>query len=302
MEKTSIGNKIGFGGAGLSAQGGGYGFGSILSPKDLIEQAIESGITVYDTAPIYGFNHSEITLGRELKNIREKVQIVSKSGVSWHDNKRVNMTNDPKITRSMLESSLKNLNTDYIDIYMIHWPDKRVDIRYPLEVLAKAQVEGKIKCIGLCNTTKEDLGKALELVKLEYLQSECNFFSNPLIEFSEEIAQYEITTMGWGTLDKGILAGSVTEDSIFEKSDARSWAAWWKKSNWKEKVRLVNKAQERFNLNIIDLALSYSFNNVDISLCGFKKTKHIQTVINSLNNQIDSKTLFEVEKFLRIKD
>ena len=212
------------------------------------------------------------------------------------------MTNDPKVTRSMLETSLKNLKTDYIDIYMIHWPDKRVDIRYPLEVLARAQAEGKINSIGLCNTNKEDLNKALELVKLEYLQSECNFFSNPLAEFKEEIAENKITTMGWGTLDKGILAGSVKEDSVFEKSDARSWAEWWTKSNWKERVKLVDQVQEKFDLNIMDLAISYSFNQVDISLCGFKKTKHIEDVIKVFNNQVDSKTLLEVESFLRMKD
>jgi myo-inositol catabolism protein IolS len=175
-QKKSL-KDIGFGGAGLSSGGGGYGFGKIEGEIDLVHEAVDVGIEIFDTAPIYGFNQSEITLGLALKNLREKVKIVSKSGVTWHPNMRVDMSNDAKTTQKMLEQSLTNLNTDYIDIYMVHWPDPKTDIRYPLEVLAKAQIEGKIHSIGLCNTNLEDLTKALEMVKVEYLQSECNLFN-----------------------------------------------------------------------------------------------------------------------------
>ena len=123
--------KIGFGAASLSGAGGGYGFGRSEAAQDLIDYAFELGIKYYDTAPIYGFGQSELELGKAIKHIREKVKIISKSGVSWHDTKRVNMTNDPEITLKMFEESLRRLDTDFIDIYMIHWPDKKIDIRYP---------------------------------------------------------------------------------------------------------------------------------------------------------------------------
>src|SRR5690606_12662881 len=100
------------------------------------------------TAPIYGFGLSEERFGAYLP---KEAFIISKSGVDWHANKRVNMTNDPFVTERMLNESLKRLKRDSIDLYMIHWPDSRVDIRLPLEVLARAQKAGKIKYIGLCN-------------------------------------------------------------------------------------------------------------------------------------------------------
>jgi aryl-alcohol dehydrogenase-like predicted oxidoreductase len=284
-DKRSLKN-IGFGGAGLSSGGGGYGFGKIEGEIDLVHEAVDVGIEIFDTAPIYGFNQSEITLGIALKNLREKVKIVSKSGVTWHPNMRVDMSNDPKTTQKMLEQSLTNLNTDYIDIYMIHWPDPRTDIRYPLEVLAKAQIEGKIHSIGLCNTNSEDLSKALEMVKVEYIQSECNLFNNPLHELKNTISENNIRTMGWGTFDKGILTCSVTKNRNFSKEDARSWAPWWKKSNWKDKVDLVEKLQASTEYPMRDIALQYASSQVDLPLCGFKSRTHIENTKKAISYEI----------------
>lgn len=266
-----------FGGASLSGEAGGYGFGKIEAPEALLEYAFERGIEYYDTAPVYGFSESEKTLGEFSTGRREKVKFVSKSGVSWHNTKRINMTNDPKVTLSMLEQSLKDLRSDYIDVYMIHWPDKKVDIRFPMEVLAKAQLQGKIHKVGLCNTTKEDITFANEVANIEVIQAECNLFNNHF----ESLELNNETTMGWGTLDKGILAKSVTKDRIFSKEDARSWALWWKKSNWKEKVEAVKSLEERFKLNIFETALAYSKGHVDLSIVGMKTKSHVDSILET---------------------
>jgi len=156
---------LAFGGAAISGEGGGYGFGDINENDsiELLNSAYDKGIRIFDTAPIYGFGLSEVRMGKAFKQTRDKVFIVSKSGVTWGENKRVDMTNDPVVTTKMLEQSLRDLQSDYIDLYMIHWPDTRVDIRRPLEVLAKAKHQGKIKHIGLCNTNIADLEKGSEI-------------------------------------------------------------------------------------------------------------------------------------------
>lgn len=127
-----------FGGASISGEGGGYGFGDISKDNaiSVLHHALERGIKVYDTAPIYGFGESERRIGEAFKNKREHAFIISKCGVTWHDSKRVNMTNDPVTTKKMIEQSLRDLSTDYIDLYMVHWPDKNTDIRHTLEVLS----------------------------------------------------------------------------------------------------------------------------------------------------------------------
>jgi aryl-alcohol dehydrogenase-like predicted oxidoreductase len=167
---------ITFGGAGISGEGGGYGFGAMseTEAEALLKSAWEKGFTLFDTAPIYGFGLSEERMGRYLP---KEAMVVSKCGVDWHESKRVNMTNDPKTSERMLNESLKRLKRDVIDIYMVHWPDKKVDFRDTLQVLIRAKETGKIKHIGLCNTTLDELSLAKEVCQVEVIQSELNLFN-----------------------------------------------------------------------------------------------------------------------------
>src|SRR5688572_482163 len=132
---------VSFGCGAISGEGGGYGFGPILERDavNLLNMAFDLGINLYDLAPIYGFGLAEKRLGRAFAKKREKVFLVSKCGVTWHENKRVNMTNDPIVAEKMLSQTLSHLRTDYVDLYMIHWPDSKLDIRVPMHALSKAK-------------------------------------------------------------------------------------------------------------------------------------------------------------------
>ncbi len=288
-----LGNcKIAFGGASVSGEGGGYGFGEIShqASDDLIWYAFERGILVFDTAPCYGYHQSEIRIGRALKPVREKVIIVSKSGVTWHSNKRMDMTNDPAVTKKMLEDSLRSLDTDYIDIYMIHWPDKNVDIRKPMEVLSKAKLEGKIKHIGLCNTTVDDITLAGEIDKIEVVQSEFNIFNHQAREkLFPFLSKSSIEFMSWGTFDKGVLTGNAKKGRVYDKFDLRSWAPWWKKSNLDEKYEMVEQLKtvaKNQNVSLLDLALGFNLNHKDLSvaICGAKNIKQLDEILNSVKS------------------
>ena len=285
-----------FGGASISGEGRGYGFGSISETDsiDLVLGAYDQGINFFDTAPIYGFNESERRLSLAIKEIREKVTVISKCGVDWHSNGRVNMTNAPETCQKMLEQSLKFHH--YIDIYMIHWPDRNIDIRYPLEVLQKAKDKKDIRHIGLCNTSLEDFEKAKEVSKVSVVQSECNLFNNQLKGL--ETNAYK---MGWGTFDKGILTGSVTLDRKFDKDDCRSWAPWWKKSDWKQKVQKVERLKEfakKNDVSLIELALAYSQSKAESSICGFKTSLQLEGIIKANNKNISLDILEEGRKIL----
>lgn len=302
--KSLGGVPIGFGGASISGEGAGYGFGDISEDEAcrLLRYAFDRGVRLFDTAPIYGFGESELRIGKAFKDIREKVYIVSKSGVSWHESKRVNMTNDPKETQKMLEDSLRRLNTDYIDHYMIHWPDKRIDIRKTMEVLSKAKLQGKIGTIGLCNTNQDEFDKASEVDEISSLQSELNIFSRDSLVTTLPIAQKnELSFMSWGTLDKGILTGRVTAKRNFDKSDCRSWAPWWKsidKESRYKKMELINSVISGLNLSPISLAIGFnlSHQNVDIVLCGGRNEKQWDGLIDSLDNLPTTEQLDQILK------
>lgn len=295
---------LAFGGAAISGEGGGYGFGDITEAKsiELLHQSFDLGIRIFDTAPIYGFGLSEIRMGKAFRQMRDKVFLVSKSGVSWGDNKRVNMTNDPLVTLKMMEQSLRDLQSDYIDLYMIHWPDPRVDIRRPLEVLSKARDQGKIKHIGLCNTNIEELNKAFEIARIEVVQSEFNLFqNNAKDDLFPYLREQDISFMSWGTLDKGILTGRVDESRKFETSDCRSWAPWWKNADNKSKFDAMKKIWpllDSHKHNGLELALAHNLNYPDLSvaLCGVKNQDQLLSLFKALENLPSSDLLTEVQE------
>lgn len=286
---------LAFGGAAISGEGGGYGFGDISEQESLslIQHAFDRGVRVFDSAPIYGFGLSERRLGKALRSKREEAFLISKSGVTWHENKRVNMTNDAGSTLKMLEQSLRDLNTEYIDLYMIHWPDEKVDIRRPLEVLAKARSEGKIKHIGLCNTYLEDLEKAQEIDHIHVVQSQLNFFEREVVErLLPSLEEKKISFMSWGTFDKGVLTGRVSKENHFDKSDCRSWAPWWKaeKEKREKKYAQVEKLKNltlEAGYTIVQLAIAsnlYAHKVVDMPICGMRTREQVDKTVEAFSH------------------
>lgn len=288
---------ITFGGASLSGEGGGYGFGEMPEneAEALIKSALEAGINVFDTAPIYGFGLSEERLGRYLP---ADAMVISKSGVDWHPTKRVNMSNSPEITSRMLHESLKRLKRDMIDIYMIHWPDPKIDIRIPLEVLKKAQDEGKIRWIGLCNPTPADLSKAQEICEIKVLQSELNLFQQKSFDDLGELWK-DKWTMGWGTFDKGILSGRVTEERKFTKEDARSWAPWWNKKEVQKKIERTNKLRlilRDYDISLPVFCIHYNlyYYGISSTLVGFKSVSDVVHVTSNLQPKLMRERMKEI--------
>lgn len=286
-----------FGGASLSGEGGGYGFGQMSEAlaEKLIKKAWDEGINLFDTAPIYGFGLSEERLGRYLP---KEAQVISKSGVDWHPTKRVNMTNSPVHTERMLHESLKRLKRDVIDIYMIHWPDTKFDIREPLGVLKKAQEAGKIKHIGLCNTNLEDLERAREVCDVDVIQSELNLFNTQAFDRLESQWQEKLS-MSWGTFDKGILTGRVTRERKFDREDSRHSAPWWNKKEVLQKIERTEKLKsilERFEISLQDFCLHFNLHYYGIGtvLIGFKSEQDIVQVTSNLQQKLMRERIEEV--------
>lgn len=291
--------QITFGGASLSGEGGGYGFGEMseFQAESLLKASWGHGITLYDSAPIYGFGLSEERLGRYLP---KEAMIISKCGVDWHPTKRVNMSNDPVIAEKMLHESLKRFNRDVIDIYMVHWPDPKFDIRKTLAVLIKAKEAGKIKHIGLCNTTLDDLHKAQEICEIDVLQSELNLFNQESFQRLGNEWKDKVS-MSWGTFDKGILSGRVTADRKFSKEDARSWAPWWNKKEVAAKVERTEKLKDilsDYNLTLPQFCLQFNLQYFELTTCliGFKSEMDLVQVTSNLRPLLMRERIEEVMK------
>ena len=308
MNKRKLGSldfeisEITFGSASISSEGKGYSFGYISEDDAiaLLREAHARGVNVFDTAPIYGHGVAEIRIGKAFKKLREKVFIVSKSGVTWDEDRRIVRTNDLAIAQKMMEQSLRDLQTDYIDLYMVHWPDPKIDIRKTLEVLRKAQDQGKIRHIGLCNTHVEDLEKAREVATIVATQSEFNLFNT---KAREELFPYlgdnGVGFMSWGTLDRGIITGRVTKDRAFDEYDARGSAPWWRKEVVERKIQAMEEIGGILgSYTGLELALGFVLRHSELSsaLCGVRNEEQLDSVLKACQKRPPDEVLDRAEE------
>lgn len=119
-----------------------------------IQRAVDLGINFFDVAPVYGFGHAETMLGRALGSRRQQVIIASKCGLRWDDAHTIVNNLRPESIMQEIDDSLRRLQTDYIDIYQMHWPDPATPIGESMQALGQLQAAGKIRHIGVSNFSR----------------------------------------------------------------------------------------------------------------------------------------------------
>ena len=204
---------------------GGYGWGKVSEEELLkaINKALDCGVNFFDTADTYGLGKSEITLAKGLGSKRHDVIIESKFGVRTGGGKTV-YDNSPDYIRTALEESLKRLNTDYLDIYVIHYRDRSTPIGAVVDELERLKKEGKIRYFGLSNIHASDISELIPYKgKFVSCQDEfslaCRKNEGDLELLRKELL---ITPMTWGSLGQGVLSGKYGKDAVFGADDRRS--------------------------------------------------------------------------------
>ena len=155
--ETSV---IGYGGWPMGR--GQYGAFDEKEMLQSVDTAFDSGVTLFDTAAVYGWGEGERLMGKALKGKRDKVVLVSKGGRAWGntDGERRNDSSREALTKG-LEDSLQRLQTDYLDLYLIHWPDEDRPISEPMECFLDFQKQGKIRYGGVSNYSVQQMTDAL---------------------------------------------------------------------------------------------------------------------------------------------
>lgn len=204
---------------------GGYGWGKV-SEEELItavQCAVNEGINFFDNADTYGLGKSEETLAKALAYKRNQVVIGTKFGVRVENGKTF-YDNSPEWIEKALTGSLKRLNTDYIDLYQVHYRDGKTPISMVVETLEKMRQKGYIRYYGLSNIHHDDLEELQgEVGKFVSFQDEyslaCRKNESDMIELSQKL---QLTPITWGSLGQGILSGKYDKNSTFGADDRRS--------------------------------------------------------------------------------
>lgn len=204
---------------------GGYGWGDVQEKEllDAIACAVDNGINFFDTADTYGLGQSEKTLAKGLGSRRNEVIIESKFGVRF-GKEGTTYDNSPKYIQECLESSLQRLNTDYIDVYVVHYRDGKTPMEDVVGKLEDLRKEGKLRYFGLSNIHEDGLAELLpHKGKFVCCQDEyslaCRNFEKDLLLVQGEIG---VTPLTWGSLGQGILTGKYDSSCRFEQNDRRS--------------------------------------------------------------------------------
>lgn len=271
---------------------GGYGWGETNEKDflDAIDCAIENGVNYFDTADTYGLGQSEITLAKGIGNRRHNLVIQSKFGVRIIDGKTI-YDNSPKYMREALEKSLMRLNTDYVDIYVIHYRDE-TPIEEVVNGLKALQKEGKIRYFGLSNIQKEKLDELLPYKNLfvnfqnEYSLA-CRKYEEDISRVSNEI---NATPLTWGSLGQGILTGKYDINTKFETNDRRSREIYvnFHGEKLKKNLEIVEKLKpiaQKHNKSIASTAIRFILDNIpeSVVIAGVKNKKQMLSNLEALD-------------------
>lgn len=289
MERISIGktelrtSRVGLGTWAI----GGWMWGGTDEAESVatIRAAVEQGVTLIDTAPVYGFGRSEEIVGKAIAQagLRDKVQIATKLGLAWKDGKPYRDSRPQRI-RQEIEDSLRRLQTETIDLYQVHWPDPQAEIAQTAETLAALKREGKIRAIGVSNFSPAQMQEFATVCGLDAVQPPYNLFER---EIEADVLPYAksagLTLLCYGALCRGLLSGRMTETSEFAGDDLRRRDPKFRPPRFAQYLRAVAElktlARERYGKTVLALAVRWILDQgPTIALWGARRPDQLKPV------------------------
>jgi aryl-alcohol dehydrogenase-like predicted oxidoreductase len=272
-----------------------------------IHAALDKGINLIDTAPVYGFGVSEEIVGKaiEERGHREKVFIATKVGLEWH-NGSVTRNSSPDRIRKEIQDSLRRLRTDYIDIYQVHWPDSAVPIEETARTMQSLFQEGLIRAIGVSNYSPDQMTEFMSVSKLHTVQPPYNLFEQ---EIDRDVLPYvrenKLNAFAYGPLCRGLLTGTMQLDTKFTGDDLRRSDPKFQAPRFEQYLSAVRQlgtlAKKRYGKHVMDLAVRWVLDTPGITtaLWGARHPKELEAVSGALDWKLDADALAEIDQILR---
>ena len=286
---------------------GGWMWGGTEEAESIatIRAAVEHGVNLIDTAPVYGFGRSEEIVGKALAEgrLRSRVLIATKVGLEWKDGKVFRNASRARIMRE-IEDSLRRLRTDHIDIYQVHWPDPLVAIEETAEAMQALFKQGKIRAIGVSNFSVDQMQQFRRVAPLHVLQPPYNLFERGI---EADVLPYcrknGIATFGYGALCRGLLSGRMRPDSKFEGDDLRRTDPKFQQPRFAQYLAAVQRldrlAQQRFGKRVIGLAVRWTLDQgITTALWGARHPDQLQPVDEVSGWSIDASAKAEIDRIL----
>jgi aryl-alcohol dehydrogenase-like predicted oxidoreductase len=311
METTRIpGADLRFSRIGLGTWAmGGWMWGGTDEQKSIrtIHSAVDRGITLIDTAPVYGFGRSEEIVGKAiaLAGMRNRVVIATKVGLDWSNGEPFRNATRARIFAEV-EASLKRLRTDVIDIYQVHWPDPMTPISETADAMATLYKQGKIRSIGVSNFSPQQMNEFGLIAPIHTAQPPYNLFERAIEKTVLTHCAWEgIAVLAYGAICRGLLSGRMTPETKFEGDDLRRTDPKFQPprfAQYLDAVRLLDEfAQKNYDKRVIHLALRWVLDQpgVTSALWGAREPAQLDPVRDVMGWTLDHDALREIDRIVR---
>ncbi|XOJ01549.1 aldo/keto reductase [Paenibacillus polymyxa] len=283
-------------GLGLMGMSGVYGQSNDDQSIKTIERALDLGVTLLDTADVYGNGHNEELLGRALKGRRDQAVVATKfaigpnfQGVNGH----------PHYVRKAVEDSLQRLDLDYIDLYYQHRVDPNVPIEETVGAMAELVKEGKVRSLGLSEASAQTIRRAHSVHPISALQTEYSLWSREVEnEILPVVNELGITFVAYSPLSRGFISGDLRKFEDLAADDVRRYLPRFQPDNFQKNVDIVDEiitiAKEK-GCTPSQLALAWSIAKGALPIPGTRRVHYLEENAGAADITLTSNDLARIE-------
>jgi aryl-alcohol dehydrogenase-like predicted oxidoreductase len=271
-----------------------------------IHAALEKGVSLVDTAPVYGMGRSEEIVGRALAEggRREGVVLSTKTGLEWLGEQPFRNATSTRILME-IDDCLRRLRTDRIDIHHVHWPDPLVPIEETAGAMKQILDAGKIRAVGVSNFSLEQIERFRAECPLHVVQPPYNLFERGIEEaLLPHVREQGIATLTYGALCRGLLSGKMSAGRDFRGDDLRQDDPKFAEPRFGQYLEAVGKldrlAGDMFGKRVIHLALRWLLDRpgVGVALWGARRPDQLEPIDGVWDFRLDESAMAEIDRIL----
>ncbi|WJV43371.1 aldo/keto reductase [Apilactobacillus kunkeei] len=294
-------------GLGTNAVGGNNLFPNLKDETgiQIVKTGLDSGITLLDTAFAYGMGHSEELIGQAIKGYdRSKFVIATKAAQDTSDGD-VKINNNPQFLKKSVDDALKRLQTDYIDIFYIHFPDDQTPKDEAVAALNEMKQEGKIKAIGVSNFSLDQIKEANKDGLVDVVEDQYSLLHRDAeTEMFDYLRENNISFVPFFPLASGLLTGKYSEVVDFPENDIRHGNPDFTGERFKKIVEKVNNLKplaDKHGITTAQLVLAWYIKNPDVTVVipGAKRPEQVQSNAKALNVSLSDEEYAQIDNDFR---